>query len=184
MKRVAVVMLLVTFVSSSAFAGTITFTPDKATVLAGEKVKFDLTLSSLDVLSAFDSIDVVVGAPDGLVIQDFVFSAESIAGSIFQAVTPDVGKYIDDTKFGFFGLAPLGTPFNLGSLTVDTTGLEIGKYTLVVSFDTDLQSTATLSGLSEPLFGSASVNVIPEPATISLLGLATLALIRRRKTIA
>ena len=52
---------------------------------------------------------------------------------------------------------------------------------LVCNGEFDQQSFAVIGLPSEALFGVGTINIVPEPATMSLLGLASLALIRRRK---
>ena len=64
---------------------------------------------------------------------------------------------------------------------MDTTGLPNGEYHVNINGDFDQQSFAVIGLPSEALFGVGTINIVPEPATMSLLGLASLALIRRRK---
>jgi hypothetical protein len=60
----------------------------------------------------------------------------------------------------------------------------VGQYEFGVNFDVDSQSTLAnfdFTGARDQLFGTGTLNVVPEPAAISLLGLGALALLRRRK---
>ena len=75
----------------------------------------------------------------------------------------------------------------MGTLTVGTEGLDVGEYEVLVDslrdFDWSVIGLATRTEFStETLSGSALVNVVPEPMTLSLLGLGALALLRRRRT--
>ncbi len=79
-------------------------------------------------------------------------------------------------------------PLLEATLTIDTTGLAEGEYSFLVSAAEDRNRIGTgLSGLGrgfsfDPLEGAGFLNVVPEPMTLSLLGLGALALLRRRRT--
>ena len=199
MRKFAVVLLVIGFAQVSAFAGVIgaiSFDPDKATVDRSqgdsEIVKFDVFLGDLgDIGDAFGSFDFVMGSNDGLQLTSFELDAGVLAltspgfpPSILDNQRSDI--YLDDIQVAAFlllgAIDTSGGPARIGSLTVDTTGLAESEtpYQVIVDANFDQQSGAN-NGPTALLFGTASVNVIPEPATISLLGLASLALIPRRK---
>ncbi len=194
MRKFAVVLLVIGFAHVSAFGGVISFDPDKATVDRSQGdpdlVKLDVFIGDLgDIGNAAGSFNFVFGSNDGLELDSFVFDQAlidltiiTIPPSVLDNQRSDI--YLDDIKVGIFfvlGIADTSAgPVRIGSLIVDTTDLGLGKYEVLVDGDFDQESAAS-NGPFELLFGTASVNVIPEPATISLLGLASLALIPRRK---
>ena len=194
--RTIAVGLVIAFTNAYALGGTVSFTPDKHLINleAGDSmiVTFDLAIASLDKLpgGTFDGMDAVVGSNDGLLVTDFVISPEVFTASFFgtfaDVLNPGPGKYASDIKFGFFAanpdVLPLSLSYPLGTLTVDASGLGPGSYQVVIDSDFDQQSFAALGLPTEGLFGVGTVNiVVPEPATMTLLGLASLALVRRRR---
>ena len=66
----------------------------------------------------------------------------------------------------------------LGTLTLDTTGLNSGSFSL------DLSSTLLNDDGAQPitysLDGATAVSIVPEPTSLALLGLCGLMLVRRR----
>jgi hypothetical protein len=59
----------------------------------------------------------------------------------------------------------------VGAITLDASGLSPGDYEVFVDSDLDFgTSSLGLGTAGEPLFGSAVVRVLPEPATLALLG--------------
>ena len=188
MRKFAVVLLVIGFAQVSAFGGIITFDPDPITINPGDSrvVKLDVFLDQVGV-SSFISFDILFGTDDvGLNISSFVFDTAFAATAVFSSITNDnFGIYPDGIKAGFFSSVPItlgvAGPTRVGSLTVDTTGLPDGTYQIIVDANRDGPRSFVSSGaVNDLLFGTGSI-VIPEPATISLLGLASLALVRRRR---
>lgn len=151
-----------------------------------------------DVGEALDGLDVLVGSTDDLSFVNFVFSDAVFAASLCnlagldgncaQSAGPGDVYPNGDFKFGFTAITGpvlLGAGgFEVGSLFVDASALvsDLGDHSLIVNGDFDgRQSSAALGSPLEALFGGATVTITPEPATMTLLGLASLALIRRRK---
>jgi hypothetical protein len=62
------------------------------------------------------------------------------------------------------------------STSVDTTALQSSAYLLV-----DVSMYGNVPAGAEPRLGVDNVSLVPEPATMSLLGLGALALLRRRR---
>ncbi len=193
MRKFAVVLLVIGFAQVSAFGGMISFVPEKPTVdvNAGDSplVKLDVFLEQVGVAS-FISFDILFGTDNiGLDIMSFEFDATFAATSVFSSITNDnFGIYPDAIKAGFFSSAPITLGVTgltrVGSLTVDVTAVakDYGNYEIIVDGDRDgPRSFVSTGAVNDSLFGVGSINVVPEPATISLLGLASLALIRRRR---
>ncbi|MEX0655297.1 MAG: PEP-CTERM sorting domain-containing protein [Phycisphaeraceae bacterium] len=68
----------------------------------------------------------------------------------------------------------------IATITLDTSGMELGD-----SYDLRVVNTkggdSSFSGLSEPTVEDGSVTAVPEPATVTLLGLGAIALLRRKR---
>lgn len=195
----------VTFTSSNN-----SFNPFAAGFVVGvdDQVVFDISITDLDgalgtvgdVGEGFDALELLIGSNDGLSFagpESFVFSPEANALSFNCGLTcvTALGSgafYANEFKIDFFaggtfdGSPPVanlaGGGFTVGTLTVDASGLGLGDFDLLVDsvFDQN-QSIAALANPFEGISGIGTVHITPEPATISLLGLASLALIRRRK---
>lgn len=195
MKRVAAVLLMGVFSSSYAFGATVTFDAQGSTDLHPDPDKGP-TIGTW-VVSVSDSVDfgaiVAVIGVDSLNQTpgpDVSFSADSAFAALFtlfDVADPGPGVYDSDIMIegvSFTGL--IGLPQVAGTLTVDATGAKPGEYLIVIDGNSDADDGR--SGLADagqnidPLVGSTSFTVLPEPATLTLLGLAALGLIRRRKS--
>ncbi len=173
--------------SADARAGIVSFESGVTVIdlAAGDDtvVTVDLTLTHLR-RGEFRKFEAAVGSND-LHITSFVFSAEVLSNSdYFSPTSPHpVGKYPSDVSFGF--VSTLGErpalPLPLGTLTVDASGLGPGTYELVIDSVYDGVSFVSIDSVAWPLSGSGTILIVPEPATLVLLGLASVAMLPRRR---
>lgn len=175
MKTLAAVLVLV--VAAASFGGVV-FSPEKQDVKPGEPAVFILTVENAE---QFNGADIVVGSDDVLSMS-FVYSEtwkSSMPGGWPSAGANPAGVYASDLYLT--GNNVIGGFFNsleLGTLTIDTTGLKNGIYTLKIDSDFDGFFSSLSTG--EGLYSSASFSV-PEPATMALLALGGLLIARRRQ---
>ena len=143
-------------------------------------------MSSSD-LGEFDTVSILLGTDDPLPLSVTVNQNLCIHTSDGCGSAP-LFIYTNDLLFGGNNFNLWTAPLLVGTLTIDTAGLAEGEYSFGVS---SAQETNRLGfGLSalglgintEPLEGAGFLNVVPEPMTLSLLGLGALALLRRRRT--
>jgi hypothetical protein len=177
MKKLAAVLMVVVG-TSNVFAGRVDFSPVSATVNPGEMASFDVSIS-VESLEAFDSASLVVGSNDlGI---GFSYAESWIDQQALPPSAPvSAGIYPHDLFFGGFLSAAVPSAL-VGTLTADTTGLAPGDYTVIVDSGADFDTSSLgLVAASESLFGSATVTVVPEPATLALLGIGGIAVLRRR----
>ncbi len=129
-------------------------------------------------LSSFDAVDIIVGTNGGgLTFDDFTFGGYT---RFFEISGSDTEFYDDGWKLGSFGTLN-ATGLMVGTLTM--TARQEGIYELIIDSSVDGgRSSVAGGGQAEQLSGRAIVWVgVPEPGTLSLLGLAALGLIRRRE---
>lgn len=153
----------------TALAGTITFTPLDGTVVSNDGSEPTSIRFVVGLLDDFDSVGSVftgaaldMGVNGGPQVEfelgDFPFH--------FHAIDPpsvfDSGWHAD-----FFGTGGPGAmlPFhNVGTITIDATGVASGSYSLEGIGGVGFEQM-------EAAIGSAKFDVVPEPATLSLLAL-------------
>ena len=193
MKKVVAGWMVVACASSHAFGGVISFDPVKIEINSSESTigKFNVSVASMTEFgNVFNSFDVVFGSDD-VDITGFVFDGGLAA--VFGINGVDVpadpsSAWAHDADIGGFSFTGGTSPvFALGSLTFDVGALPNGTYTIEVDPAIDGNRSklknSNFPAELELLTGTATINIIPEPATISLLGLAALALVRRRKSV-
>lgn len=187
MRKFAVVLLVIGMTQATAFGGLISFEPEKTTIDidAGDStlVKINVFVSGLGAINdGFQSLDVLFGANE-LDLVDFVIETTLSFGFINVDTNPVTGVYADEILAGGFAFAaiPAVGPVLFGSLTVEAAGLGYGNYEIIVDGFNDGDRSVAVNVTRDILAGVGSINIVPEPATITLLGLASLALIRRRR---
>jgi len=181
MKKVAASLLMVVFVSSSAWAGTVQFTSANPTIdlAAPGPVSFDVALHGAGG-RGFDAVDMVIGSD--LPIQGWVFSPATLSSFSSTLFLPEGGVFDNDIFVNATNATAVGSGIVFGTVTLNPPAtMSIGQtFDVFVNNDIDTFSGLTLGGAGDPLNGSALVTVVPEPATLSLLGLGLLGFLRRR----
>ena len=193
MRKVAAISLVMVLATSSAFGTAISFGPNEVVIDLSDpnvdtKVKFDLTIGAPDVISSYEFADIVVGSDD-LAFQSFEYSDDFIAATIFRSgppfgpFDPENPFYTNEYFLGGFLASLNSEPLLLGSLVVDAAGLGLGEYSVMVDVgrDGNVSVIGDVAG-SELVSGMAIVHIVPEPATIALLGLGAIGLLRRRRS--
>lgn len=188
MRKFAVSLFSIAF-ASTAWAGTVSFDPASVDVLPGETARFDVSISSTD-LAQFDSISLLLGNDDGAPLS-FSYDDAYVALTTLTPPTPvPFGVFASDVNIGGsrFVTPAFEAPLLIGQLSVDTTGLAEGAYDVFASSSREVGAIGSaLSGVAfdggalEDLEGTGTFNVVPEPATLVLLGLGGVAATFRRR---
>jgi len=146
--------------ATATFGATATFVPlSPTTVPPGTVVSYEVTLSVVS-LASFDAADVIIGSPTASDLS-FVYSPEwdqaflNITGPL-----TNVGFYSHDVFVGGNNPAAVGTSLKLGVVTIGTTGLTPGIYTVQIDPAVDGGVSKLSRGdLRDALSGSANFTV-------------------------
>lgn len=193
MRKVAAVLCVTVFSGSYAFGGMVEFSKGEFDPDNPAPVTLEVTVIGD---APYDFADILFGSND-VPITGFLFSEEwgrpGEPGGAFSFVAIPVldplGFFTSELFSSSTNATPVGPTLNMGMLVVDPTGLGLTRddagmqLQVVVSNDPlpfNLSQVGTAQG-TEQLFGMGIINVVPEPGTLSLLGLAALGLIRRRR---
>jgi hypothetical protein len=189
MRKVAAGLVCLAF-ASSAFAGTVTFVSTTGgQVNEGDDAVFEVFVQSSS-LASFDTVFMVVGSDEGLPL-NFQFAQSFLNLTTLVPADPtSFGVYPSDSAFGGnrFANPAFTAPLLVGTLTVDTTGLGLGAVRDVfVSAERETEmigsplSLVASGAVQDPLSGTGQFTIVPEPATMMMLGLGGLAAAYRRR---
>lgn len=177
--------------AAPALGGTVWFNSPQAAVMPGEPVFVDVSIET-SLYNEFRIAAVVIGSDAATGFAGFAYAAEWLAEFGPNAYSPDYAlSYYTSAQLRVGGdSGPADVSFDdalidLGSFSIVTAGLAPGVYTIGVDNLRDDESQVIFLEGSEgdpvidPLFGTFTFTVTPEPGALALLALGAVALRRR-----
>jgi len=198
MRKFAAMTVVMGLAATSSFAGIVSFVP----VVPGTEqvnvpdlpstVAFNVFVvaNGEDFNNIFESASLVIGS-DTLTVSALTYTADwtSRCGGFCYDPTEPGGVYASDLFVGGFAstqLAPsTDPPYLLGVVQITApAGLPEGIYAFGVDSVRDGETSSLGRGdlVDSSVSGFGTITIVPEPATLGLLALGTLSLIRRRRT--
>lgn len=202
MRKIAGLLCVVGMSVSAANAGTASFqglgdrdpsTPNVLDIDPGTAASMIVGVGTAT--GTFDAVSLLMGSDLSGLNMSFVYNFQPLDTTLPPTPPSSFGVFASDLFVGGnrLGVTPQWTaPLQVGTLTIDTSNAALfpegSSFEVFISaareeaaFGSPISSVALGAGLPEGLNGSITVHVVPEPATIGLLGLASLAMLRRRK---
>ena len=192
MRKAATSLACLLLAGSVALGGTVGFDPAAQDVLPGEAAVFNVSVDTTS-LGMMDTINLLVGSDTAFAGMAFDFDQAFIDTATFPPTATVFGVYASDLNLAGNNFTPGAgwtAPILIGTLTVDTTGLAEGRYDVFVSSSEEtIRIGSALSTLALGFDADGSVEgagiftVVPEPATLAMLGIGGIAtVLRRRRT--
>ena len=162
--------------AGQAMAVSLSLLPSSQTIQPGDTAYVDLDISGLTAggpnsLGAFlldITFDDNILAFDSVVFGDLLGDPSLFeADTFFDDSTPGV-VHLDEVSWLFAWELDLLQPDSFTLATLSVTGINLGSSDLVLA-NVDLADALGFT-LSDPTLNNASVNVVPEPSTMLLLG--------------
>ena len=161
MKAAMFIVLGLVFVTSQAIAGTVLFTPSTLSLEAGQTAEVQVTVTT-DEIGSFDALSMTVGSDD-LALTQFTY-AQAFSDALSFSFAPRTAGFYESDWLVLGVLADAVDTTVVGVVTIDTTGLYAGDYTIRVDPTVDGTSELARGVLTETLSGTLTVSVSGEAA--------------------